>query len=245
MIKTKNIPSPILITGCARSGTSVVAALINMCGAFGGDMRGANPNNRKGMFENTKIVQGIVKPYLRGINMDHLGQYPLPDIQDLPIIPDLKLRMEQVMMEEGYEEGPWMYKGAKMCLIWPIFNYSFPNAKWVIVRRKTGDIVQSCLKTGFMRAFRNVNNQNAVGVESEEEGWFWWVHQHQKRWVEMIEAGLNCKTVWPERMVNGDYEQMKETIEWLGLDWNLDCENFVDKKFWKSKNKYNGTNNNS
>ena len=35
---------PILITGCARSGTSMIAGVINICGAFGGDMAGPNAN---------------------------------------------------------------------------------------------------------------------------------------------------------------------------------------------------------
>ena len=41
---------PILITGCARSGTSMVAGIINMSGAFGGVMAGPNKNNQKGNF---------------------------------------------------------------------------------------------------------------------------------------------------------------------------------------------------
>ena len=76
---------PILITGAARSGTSMVAGAINICGAFGGNMRGPNKNNEKGMFENVRIVQNLTKPYLRGIGADQLGQYPLPDIFNLPI----------------------------------------------------------------------------------------------------------------------------------------------------------------
>ena len=122
-----------------------------------------------------------------------------------------------------------------MGLIWKEWNKAFPNAKWIIVRRRTSDIVSSCTKTAFMRSFKDIRNQQEVGVNGEWEGWLWWVSQHQKRFVEMIEAGLNCKVIWPERMINGDYEQMKETIEWLGLKWNPECINFVNSKLWRSK----------
>ena len=41
--------NPIIITGCARSGTSLTAGVINICGAGGGEMSGATIYNKKGM----------------------------------------------------------------------------------------------------------------------------------------------------------------------------------------------------
>jgi hypothetical protein len=237
MMNSDKLSDPILVTGCARSGTSMVAGAINLCGAFGGIMRGPNSNNAKGMFENAKIVNTITKPYLRELGLDPLGQYPLPDINNLPIPTDWRKRVEQVFIDEGYQSGPIFYKGAKMCLFWPIWHYAFPKSKWVIVRRRTGDIVLSCLKTGFMRAFQNRNFQKAVGVSNERDGWVWWVQQHLARFREMIDEGLNCKIVWPERMVDGDYSQIVETIEWLGLRWNSEVLNFIDEKLWKVRRK--------
>lgn len=228
---------PILITGCARSGTSLVAGSINLCGAFGGNMSGPNKNNAKGMFENAQIRNHITKPYLRDLGYDPLGQYPLPDIEKIVIPHDWHQRVTQVMIEEGYATGPWMYKGAKMGLFWPVWHYAFPNAKWIIVRRKPADIIRSCMKTSFMRAFQNEKNQKAVGATTEEEGWLWWVRQHEQRFIDMIQAGLNIKVVWPERMVNGDYQQIMETIEWLGLSWKSKVLEFIDPRLWKARRK--------
>ena len=228
--------SPILITGCARSGTSMVAGVIHISGAFGGKMRGPNTNNPKGMFENSAIVNQIVKPYYRSINVDPLGQYPLPDIDDIKIPINWKSRVENIMESEGYKDGPWMYKGAKMCQHWPIWHYAFPNAKWIIVRRKTPDIINSCLRTGFMYAFSKAGNCQAVGAKDAYEGWLWWVHEHEERFKEMITEGLNCKQVWPERMVEGDYSQIKEMLEWLGLKYDLTkIMEFIEPKLWKAR----------
>ena len=230
--------APILITGCARSGTSMVAGIINMCGAFGGEMSGPNANNAKGMFENSKIRNNIVKEYYRSIHVDALGQYPLPNISTLPIPIDWKQRVEGIMISDGYLAGPWMYKGAKLCQHWPVWHYAFPTAKYVIVRRKTPDIINSCLRTGFMQAFSSRSNCKKVGAANEYDGWLWWVHQHEERFVEMIQAGLNCKVVWPERMVEGDYSQMKELIEWLGLEWDSHkVLDFIEPKLWKARKK--------
>lgn len=229
--------APILITGCARSGTSLVAGIINQRGAFGGKMSGPNMNNAKGMFENSRIRNDIVKPYFRTLNVDPLGQYPLPKIEGM--IPPLgwSTKIEQVMLDEGYEGGPWMYKGAKLCLHWPVWNDAFPNAKWIIVRRKTSDIINSCLRTGFMRAFTSRSNQAAVGAKDEWDGWLWWVHQHEARFIEMMQAGLNCKVIWPERMVDGDYTQIKEMLKWLDLEWGPEIMDFIEPKLWKARQK--------
>ena len=189
------------------------------------------------MYENARIRNDITKPYLKQLGLDPLGQYPLPDVGSLPIPMDWRQRVEQVMTAEGYESGPWFYKGAKMCLFWPVWHYAFPHAKWIIVRRRTGDIVSSCCKTAFMRAFRHKEAQRAVGATDEREGWLWWVEQHLERFREMIDVGLNVKVIWPERMVSGDYGQMMETIDWLGLKWNSEVLGFIDPKLWKSRRK--------
>lgn len=232
-----NLPDPILITGCARSGTSMVAGAINICGAFGGMMSGPNRNNQKGMFENSRIREEITKPYLRGINMDPMGQYPLPDIKSLPIPSDWRAKVEEVIRHEGYKGGPWFYKGAKMCLFWPVWHYAFPRAKWIIVRRRSADIADSCLKTAFMRAFRNPAIRKLVGAPTERDGWIWWIRQHLDRFREMQDEGLNTRIVWPERMVDADYEDIKDAIEWLGLKWDSKVLEFIDPKLWKARRK--------
>lgn len=236
MNEPEGYQEPCLVTGCARSGTSMVAGVINLCGAWGGKMSGPNRHNEKGMFENSTIRDSITKPYLREIGVDPLGQFPLPDTGKILIPANWRVKILQVLHDQGYPGGPWFYKGAKMCLMWPVWHFAFPTSKWVIVRRKTADIVNSCERTGFMRAFNRSFAQRAVGAKTSAEGWLWWVHQHEDRFREMIAAGLNVRIVWPERMVDGDYEQLQETIEWLGLPWNEEgAKAFIEPKLWKAR----------
>jgi hypothetical protein len=169
--------------------------------------------------------------------MDKRGQYPLPKTEDIIIPQKFKETVLKVLESQGWTpDKPWMYKCAKMSLIWPVWQYAFPNSKWVIVRRKTADIVRSCMRTGFMTAFANEKVQKAVGVDNERDGWLWWVHQHEEKFIEIIKAGLNVQMVWPERMVNADYTQMMHTIEWLGLTWNGSAVmDFIEPKLWKAR----------
>ncbi len=145
--------APILITGCARSGTSMVGGIINICGAFGGKLYGPTRYNQKGMFENSSIRENVDKTYLKSIHCDPKGQDPLPDTSSLPIPRDWKQKVENIMLKEGYKKGPWFYKGARNCLVWPVWHYAFPEAKWIIVRRRTVDIAESCINTAFMNKY--------------------------------------------------------------------------------------------
>lgn len=219
---------PILITGIPRSGTSAIAAMINLCGAFGGNM------SKRGRFSNDTIQKIMVEPYLMRMGGDKKGQYPLPKI----ILPDITWRsaIDGIMINEGYKGGIWMYKDSRLGLMWPVWNDAYKNARWVIVRRRTGDILNSCIKTNYMSGF-GVENQKAVGASDEREGWLWMIHQYELRFVEMIQKGLNCKVIWPERMKQGNFQQMYELCDWLNLPWKEEALCFIDPLLWGNKRK--------
>lgn len=191
----------------------MIAGIVNLCGAFGGKLSGPTRYNQNGMFENSEIRNYLVKKWLKGENYDTMGQRPLPDIERCKVVaPKMaeswRANVETIIRKQGYVRGAWFYKGAKMCLMWPIWAAAFPGAKWLIVRRGDKDIAQSCLRTGFMRAYRDLN------------GWLWWVDQHKQRFQEMAEAGLTIREVWAERIVCGELKEIREAIDWLGLTWN-------------------------
>jgi hypothetical protein len=226
-----NSNSLILVTGVQRSGASIIAKIIDMCGAFTG--------RTSEMMEND-FVKDFVGVYYDSMKIDRKAQFPLPDTKEMMIPVNwkkqiyIRLNLEMIKIAENQS---WMFKSSTNCQIWPIWNYAFPNAKWIIVRRRTGDIISSCMKTAYMDAFKDKINQKLVGANSEQEGWLWWVHEHEKLFVEMIEAGLNCKIIWPERMVNGDYSQIFEMLEWLGLKWDDSIINTIDPMLWNSNQK--------
>jgi hypothetical protein len=210
----------------------MIAATINLCGAFAGEM------SKRGRYCNDRIREEMVKPYLIRMGGDSEGHYPLPINLTLPL--DWKSRVDEIINNEGYhgmEEQVWMYKDSRLCLTWPIWNNAYRNAKWIIVRRKTSDILNSCLKTGYMVRFANLEVQKAIGVNNEKDGWLWMVHEYEKRFVSMIQAGLNCKVIWPERMVEGDYQQIYELCDWLKLPWKEEALDFINPLLWGSNQK--------
>jgi len=202
---------PIIITGCARSFTSLTAGIIHHCGAFGGKMVGPSPRlNPKGFFENVVIRNQIIKPFLRKLGADPLGQLPLPAIDRVPRQTDLRERIQTVMKSEGYRGGPWFFKVVKGCLIWPALAEAFPDARWIIVHRDKEEIAESCLNADFMRAYNTL------------EDWIWWVEQYQDRLEQIAgDPDTDVEHVWPAKMVyEDDFQEMKEIVEWAGLQWN-------------------------
>lgn len=225
-----NINSPILITGCARSGTSFTAGIFHICGAWGGKFVSAGFNNQKGFFENAAIRNKICKPFLESIGADPKGQYPLPEIN---IIKDYvvnsqfadiwRYKILGVLNEQKYNpnNSPWFYKGAKMCLMWPIWNAAFPDAKWIIVRRDKEDIISSCLKTGFMSAYK------------DKQGWEGWVDYHLTRFEEIKKSCKNVYEVYPQEMIEGNFTNIKKIIECFNLIWKeKEVIEFITPALW-------------
>jgi hypothetical protein len=221
---------PILITGCARSGTSLTAGIIHICGAFGGETCGPTPANKRGQFENTEVRNAVTKPYLRSIGCDEMGQRPLPSTHQVFNVTEdqgveRREKVLEIMTRQGLKQDAiWFIKEAKACLTWRLWSLAFPGAKWVIVRREPNDIARSCLQTHFMRAYRDVL------------GWLRWVETHEKRFAQMKTAGLDVREVWPSRIVAGDLSEIQEVVGWLGLTWQENLVRaFVSPDLWGSK----------
>ena len=221
------VNTPIFVTGIERSGGSLIARIIEMCGAFSG--------TTTNMCENVKIKK-YVEYHYKANNFDYRGQYPLPNYKELNIPYGWYDDMEEIMKRQGYNgKKPWLCKSSKIGQTWPIWHHHFPDAKYIIVRRRTGDVIESCMKTGFMDAYSDPKVLKSIGVETEREGWLWWVHEQEKMLASMIEAGLNCKVIWPERMLDGNFQQIHEMLHWLGLPWKTGIISLLESTLIKTK----------
>lgn len=218
-------PLPIFITGVPRSGTSLVAQLIKECNIFSGKI--------SKMQENLDLLE-FEQSYYLSLGGDSEAQFPIIDTEKLLIPNNWRAKVEKILLDQGYKvKIPWMYKSHLLALIWPVWKQAFPNAKWIIVRRKPTEIIQSCLQTGYMKAFKNKENLKQIGVKTEEEGWKWMIDRYNEKFVELIESGVDAKVIWPHRFVYGDYSQAIEVVRWIGLEWNRNILPIIDVKFVK------------
>lgn len=205
---------PILIVGAARSGTSMVAGCVEICGAFGGNMRGEMPAAPKGMFENHAIIKEVIKPLLKKVGADPLGQRPLPDIETVQAMANadgewLRDAVVKIMEREGIIGlQSWFFKCPKSVHIWPMWHVAFPKARWLIVRRGDEGIINSCLRTTFMRAHGK-----------SRAGWQTWIDQHKARFMEIVgREDIQSRQIWAKDIVQARFHVLAEVIDWLGLN---------------------------
>lgn len=217
--------TPIIITGCPRSGTGILAGIFEICGCGGGVVNS--------MYENLEIQQRIIKPCLHLIDGDVEGQYPIaPSPYDKAVSLEWSGRMEHLLTCQGVDiSKPWYYKDSRSLLLWPVWFYSYPKAKWVIVRRNTEDIIKSCNKTGWMTAFKKKELLNALAMTSEQQGWHWLINEYKYKIMEMYLHPINIREVWLERVCLGDFTEIKQIIEWCDLPWREDLVlDYITKK---------------
>lgn len=218
----------VLITGVERSGSTLIARIAQICGAF----TGVTTN----MLENIELRE-ICRKYVQ--ESMHNGEL-MPVTENLQIPVGWSQQVRTIWGCESCNKKTWVFKSTYLAQMWPVWHYAFPNAYWIIVRRRTGDVIESCKKTGYMTMFKDSKNLEKICAETEDEGWKWWIHQYEKKFVEMMEAGLNCRIIWPERMVTGDYQQIYEMLEWLGMKWTPQIVETIDPMLLKSRRKENG-----
>lgn len=203
---------PIIVTGCARSRTSLVMQTLKICGAWLGEVVEKTKANPNGQLENVEIIREVQKPFLRKHGFDQKGQYPLPPENFSEVDSERKQKVESILKKQGLKDQTPVFKDAKACLDWVAWNYAFPDAVWVIVRRPDEGIIKSCLssKAGFMDKFQDV------------EGWQWWVDQHKIRFEQIKQNCRNVFEIDTDRIVNKDFSEIKPLIKQLGLKWKED-----------------------
>ncbi len=200
---------PIIITGCARSRTSLIMQIFKICGAYLGEVIYKTPANRRGQLENRQIIDKIQKPFLKKHGYDPKGQKPLPPSNFSEIDPDRKANLEQILAKQRFpNDKRLVFKDAKACLDWVAWNYSFPKAIWVIVRRSDNGIIDSCLspKASFMCVYKT------------RQDWQSWIDKHKKRF-EQIKTNCNAYEIDTDRIVKKDFIKIKHLITNLGYKW--------------------------
>jgi hypothetical protein len=223
---------PIFVVGLPRSGTSLVAGLLREFGAWTGETVPGSGENPRGFFENNEIRAKILKPTLRAVGGDGTGITRLPkvDVENKLYYPiggrkvHLRLRMRQILEEQGYDgKQRWLYKEPKLALLWRMFDYSFPDAQWVVVRRDRDSFVKSCIRTSFMAQYsKDASFWNNVGDE------------YDLRLDQLTHTVSNVTELKTSDILTGDTADLEKMVMRMdGLNFAVaKVRKFVDPKYW-------------
>lgn len=214
---------PIFVIGLPRSGTSLVAGLLHICGAWVGNTVRGDDRNPKGYFEHVILRERIIKQLLSMMNCDPLGVYPLPPLDLSMTVTKLDQAIERTLKIDGYDaKAPWLYKDAKLTLIWPAFANAFPEATWIIVKRDREQVIDSCIRTPFMAQHG-----------SSREFWEKFVTEYETRLTSLTETAQRFRLVEPEKLVEGDYDAFKGALSLCGLQFRKAfVDEFICNEYW-------------
>lgn len=209
----------ILITGVERSGSTLISRVLQLCRANTGQTNKMRENVSLRVLSNNAIRE------LREACF-------MPTYESMETVVDWKGSVASALEKQSIPESmPFFYKDSQITQLWKLWHNNYPNAKWIIVRRRTGDVLNSLRDTAYMIKFKSKKNIEQVGASTEREAWLWWVGQYEERFRDIIspEYDIDYRIVWPERMRDGNFEQMKEVVNWCNLEWNNEIEDIMGK----------------
>ena len=80
-----------------------------------------------------------------------------------------------------------------------------------------------------MDAYEDVKVLESLNLKTDRDGWLNWIHYHEANFIDMI-AKVDYRIVWPERVLDGEYGQICEMLDWLGLPWDNEIIDFLNTK---------------
>ena len=215
--------APIFILGLPRSGTSMIAGAISLCGAWTGSTVPGGSPNPKGFFEHIAIREHVIKQILKFLGCDPLGVRKLPPVDLQGEVPNLAEMIREILDRDGYKhDRPWLLKDAKLTLLWPVFKKAFPGATWVVVRRDEEGFIDSCIRTHFMKQ------------HSQDRG-FWkkFAAEYNIRIDALKNSGARVLEISSPGVIAGNLADFKELVAGLGLEYReSEVKEFISPNFW-------------
>jgi len=139
------------ITGMHRSGTSMIARLLNLCGVYLGEEEDLIPpekDNPEGFWEHIKF-QGINEEILTVFR----GSWDaIPDFkkgwQDAPQLSEINKRA-QSLIEEFSGKTQWGWKDPRSSITLPFWKKNIPDLKTIICLRNPYEVYRSLTRRGY------------------------------------------------------------------------------------------------
>jgi hypothetical protein len=207
----------------------MIAGILNLSGIYAGQTVHPDKSYTATLYENQRMRQLVTQSFKENV-CDPDAQFPLPTAYFL-FTENFRSRcFGTILREREGKQGQWFYKDNRLPLVWQEMNKIFPSAKWVVVLRDDNSILKSCEKTGFMKAFSKSYILQQIGKETAIDGWKWWLQQYKDRIMEM-QYSLNMRIIYPEKMMHGNYEEIKSVVGWCGGVWKeKETKDFIQPK---------------
>lgn len=207
---------PIIVFGCARSGTTLTMQLLRSCGMQVGTTAEKHP-----LLEG-RIREEFEKPMLEVGGYDKYAQTNLPPVGwKAPVSADAVREYIHAYAQVEDFSRPWGFKCIKGLFFWRSLLEAFPHACAVIVHREEAEHVASLHRTPFMTAYNT------------EDGWRDYRRMVYLHLSDMLRnADPEPVVFMPKHIRLGNRDRLEEFACECGLN-----PRSIDTKFYQS-NKY-------
>jgi hypothetical protein len=138
----------VCITGMHRSGTSLVARLLNLCGLYLGpdeELMPASPDNADGYWENLRFVE-INDALLSHLNASWYSPPSPGSVVELQRLPLPLVQKAQELIQGFSGRKVWGWKDPRSCLTLPFWRQHVPDLKVINCIRNPLEIADSLAK---------------------------------------------------------------------------------------------------
>lgn len=210
----------VVVLGMHRSGTSLVANILQTLGVNMGDrFREPDATSPYGYFED--LDWRAINKFI--LNYDGHTWYDPPDTEMILKVCDkfsVEVQINEIMVNlniRGVLQGIWGFKDPRTCLTICGLHQYLPDPKYVLVLREEEEIVASLMERAAKR-----------GYEESRQHWIDLTRQYIKRTTKFLET-----TTAPVCIVRYDNLVSKEVAPWVirRLAQFVDCD---EKKKIKS-----------
>ena len=180
----------------------MTARCVSALGFFGGRTKPGDAFNATGYYENT-AVEDLIVSYLRHADACNLGRRFQPFGLDAPF-PGFACRVLDRLYDQGYDGArPFFYKDTKTPLVWPLWDRSFPQARWVLVERNRRDTLASIRRAPFMTHYET------------ERQWAAYLDRYDRLLTHIRSEVASCHTVNADALLAGDRREVQELSSYL------------------------------
>lgn len=226
--------TPLIITGMHRSGTSLLANLLQEAGvAIGQELEAASPFNAKGHFEDVEFME-LHRDALGGVDADGEGEllYTATAEQALPWTAEHDERARALVVARR-DDAIWGFKDPRTTLFLDQWAALLPNARFVFIYRSPEFVVNSLRRRRDPHLFTSRSGGGDVFLWRRAADM--WASYNRRLLRFLPEHAQQCVLLRAESLAD-DFSHL---LQFLGSEWQLpvqpvDAAEVLDPKLMRS-----------
>lgn len=195
----------ILILCSPRTGSSLVTKIFHEHGCWIGNVR-SKPNNHGYVHYENEDLRNVVKSIVNTNTIEHVWGYPIA------VKKEYKKKLDNII-DAIQPKNPWCFK--VLADYGPLFFHRKPRL--IYIRRDQKQAIESMAEKG-----RKPDKDKIAKI-----------HHQRIKLMKSYEYELGGRWVNTDELIDGNYESIREAIEFSGLTFNPDIvESVIDQSKW-------------